>query len=70
LQGFVRGDKIDLRQFGLAGATTQYDATTGLLQLSNSASQRATLGFQPGSLGSGSFHLAPDGGSGILITLN
>jgi hypothetical protein len=70
LQGFAKGNEIDLRQFGSAGATTLYDASTGLLQISNSAHQQATLEFQPGSLGTGSFHTASDGSGGIFVTLS
>ncbi|HEY7578964.1 MAG TPA: alkaline phosphatase family protein, partial [Acetobacteraceae bacterium] len=70
LQGFGGGSKIDLRQFSSAGATTLYSASTGLLQISNSANQRATLEFQAASLGKGTFHTASDGGGGILITLS
>jgi hypothetical protein len=67
LQGFVAGDTIDLRQFSAAGTATQYDSSTGLLQVSNSAQQHASLEFQASSLGSGTFHFASDGNGGILI---
>jgi hypothetical protein len=67
LQGFGAGDTIDLRQFSAAGALTQYDPSTGLLQVSNSAQQHASLEFQASSLGSGTFHPSSDGNGGILI---
>jgi hypothetical protein len=70
LQGFGSGSEINIRQFSSAGATAVYDTSTGLLQISNSANQRATLEFQAGSLSSGTFHTASDGGAGILITLS
>src|SRR5262252_3354494 len=68
LENFGSGDTIDLRGFSFAGATLNFDPTAGLLQLSNSASQAASLSFQVSTLGAGTFHLASDGTSGVLIT--
>jgi hypothetical protein len=68
LQNFAAGDTIDLKDFGFAGAALNYDSSTGMLQLSDSAGQAASLGFQASSLGSGIFHVASDGASGVLIT--
>ncbi|MCW3477889.1 alkaline phosphatase family protein [Limobrevibacterium gyesilva] len=70
LQSFGAGDMIDLKQFGQTGAATQYDTSTGLLQISNGTQQHASLDFQTSSLGSGSFHVASDGSGGILVTLS
>ncbi|MGO8914209.1 MAG: beta strand repeat-containing protein, partial [Bradyrhizobium sp.] len=68
LQDFVPGDKIDLKNFSSAGVTLSYNASTGLLQVSNSANQVASLDFQTSSLGGAGFAAASDGGGGILIT--
>jgi hypothetical protein len=70
LQDFGAGDSIDLKQFGAAGAAVQFDPTTGLLQVTNGASQHASLSFQASSLGAGTFHTASDGGGGVLLTLS
>lgn len=59
---------IDLKDFNFAGITSSFSASTGLLQLTNSTPQMATLDFQTSSLGSGTFHFASDGGGGVLIT--
>jgi hypothetical protein len=68
LQNFASGDSIDLKDFSFAGATLTFDPTAGLLQLSNSANQAASLSFQSSSLGPGTFQLASDGTSGVLVT--
>jgi hypothetical protein len=68
LQNFVSGDTIDLKSFGSAGVTLNYDASTGVLQVASGSSQLASLDFQNSSLGSGAFHAATDGATGILIT--
>ncbi len=70
LKSFVGGDAIDLKSISSGGATFSYDATTGLLQVTNSLHQVATLDFQNSSLGSGTFELTSDGGLGTLITLS
>ena len=67
MQGFGAGAEIDLQQFAAAGAATQYDPTTGILQLSNSAGQLASLAFQSSGLGAVVFHISSDGGGGILL---
>jgi hypothetical protein len=68
LENFGAGDSVDLRNFSSSGATFNYNATSGLLQLSN-AGALATLDFQQSTLGGGSFHLAADAsGSGLLVT--
>ena len=69
LQGFVSGDKIDLKNISSVGVTLSYNSTTGLLQVTNGASQVATLDFQNTSLGSGFFDATTDGGTGTFITL-
>jgi hypothetical protein len=70
LQHFVGGDKIDLKNIFSANVNLNYNATTGLLQITNGASQVATLDFQNSSLGSGTFQAMSDGGLGTLITLS
>jgi hypothetical protein len=57
-----------LKNFSSAGGAFNYDSSTGILQISNSANQAASLSFQTSSLGSGAFHIASDGASGVLIT--
>ena len=65
---FLSADAIDLKNLALSGATIDsYTAATGLLQL-HSGSTKATLAFQNSSLGSGTFHLAADSGTGTLLT--
>ena len=68
LQHFAPGDKIDLKNFSSAGVTLNYNASTGVLQVSNSANQVASLDFQTSSLGSSAFAAASDGATGIFIT--
>ena len=46
LQHFASGDVIDLLPFSAAGAWPPYDPSTERLQISNSASQLASLSFQ------------------------
>jgi hypothetical protein len=60
------GATVDLKDFSLAGLSSSFSA--GLLQLTNSAAQLATLKFQTASLGAGTFHFATDGSGGVLIT--
>ena len=67
LENFGAGDSIDIHNFSASGATLAYDPTSGLLQLANGG-ELATLDFQQSTLGSGSFHLASDGGTGLLLT--
>ena len=67
LQNFGIGDKIDLKNFSSAGVTLSYNASTGVLQLSN-GSQTADLAFQASTLGSTAFQAASDGASGTFIT--
>jgi hypothetical protein len=69
LQGFAKGDTIDLRQFSPAGAIGIYNSSSGLLQISNSGHQLASLEFSASTLGAGTFHFASDGGGGTLVTL-
>jgi hypothetical protein len=68
LQDFIVGDKIDLKNFSLTGATFNYNASTGVLQVSNSANQVADLEFQTSTLGGTTFAATSDGGNGIIIT--
>ncbi len=64
---FSRGDSIDLHDFSVTKAAMLYDATTGVLQLTNGSSQVATFNFQNASLGAGSFSLGSDGDGGTLL---
>jgi hypothetical protein len=68
LQDFSAGDTIDLRNFSPSGATLNFNSSTGLLQVTDTANQAASLSFQTSSLGSGAFQIASDGSSGVLIT--
>lgn len=68
LENFSPGSAIDLHNFSLAGAIFNYNAPSGLLQITNSAHQLATLDFQDSTLAGGTFHLGTDGSSGVLIT--
>src|SRR5581483_3948940 len=70
LQSFVDGDRIDLRTFSAAGVTFSYNASTGLLQISNSAHQVADLEFQTSSLGSTHFAVSGDGANGVIVTID
>ena len=49
LQDFVSGDKIDIKNISSSGVTLNYNASTGVLQISN-GSQVASLDFQASSL--------------------
>ncbi|MBV9248099.1 MAG: hypothetical protein JO227_02475, partial [Acetobacteraceae bacterium] len=68
LENFASDDKIDLKSFSLSGVSFNFNAGNGVLQISNSAAQVASLEFQTVSLGGGTFHAASDGASGIFIT--
>jgi hypothetical protein len=68
IEQFVAGDKVDLADLTVGGASLSYTAATGLLQIANAASQHATLLFQNASLGAGTFHAANDGTGHTLIT--
>ena len=72
LENFTGVDTIDLKNLIFNSGTNvatidSYTSGTGLLQL-HSGTTKATLVFQNSSLGSGSFHLAADSGTGTLIT--
>jgi hypothetical protein len=68
LENFGTPDSIDLKNLVFASATIgSYTPATGLLQL-HSGATKATLLFQNSSLGSGSFHIGADSGTGTLIT--
>ena len=69
LEGFVSGDTIDIKSFSAANASYTYNSVTGLLQVVN-GSQTASLDFQTSTLGSGTFSLASDGGTGVDVTLS
>ena len=62
------GSTVDLKDFGFAGLESSFTPSSGLLQLTNGASQAATLDFQTSSLGGGQFHFADDHNGGVLIT--
>jgi hypothetical protein len=70
LENFGTLDSVDLKNLALSGATIDgYTAGTGLLRL-HSGSTKATLLFDNATLGSGSFHLGPDSGTGTMLTHN
>ena len=62
-----RGSTIDLKGFSLGGLVDSFSTSTGLLQLTNSDSQVATLEFQSSSLGGGGFTFKTDGSGGVII---
>lgn len=70
LEQFGAGASIDLKDFayGTGVFSMSFNAATGVLALSNSASQAADLDFQKSTLGAGTFHLAKDAGTGVLLT--
>ena len=67
LESFGAGDTVDIKNFSAANASLTYNSTIGLLQIAN-GSQTASLDFQTSTLGSGTFNLASDGGTGLLLT--
>jgi hypothetical protein len=67
LENFAAGDTIDLHGFVAAAAALLYNPANGLLQITNGASQVATVDFQNSTLGTGSFSFASDGNGGILV---
>ena len=69
LENFSSGSQIDLTHFASSNVTFNYSNTSGLLQLTNSANQAASLDFQTTTLGSSAFHFASDGASGTLLTV-
>ena len=69
LQDFVAGDTIDLKNFSSADVALDFDSSTGVLQVSNSANQVASLNFQTSSLGNETFQATDDGATGTVITV-
>jgi hypothetical protein len=67
LEDFVNGDNIDLKHFSSTKVSFSYNASTGVLQLSNSSS-KASLDFQTSSLGSANFQFSSDGSGGTFVT--
>ena len=67
LENFVAGDSIDLHGYLATAAALLYNPANGVLQITNGASQVATLDFQNSTLGTGSFSFASDGNGGMLI---
>ena len=63
ITAFANGASIDIQNFAAAGAAFTYAKTTGLLQITDQASQTATIGFLNAGLGSVSFHISSDGGA-------
>ncbi len=68
VQNFGSGNQIVLKDLAPTGLTPLYDATTGILQVSNGSTNVATLAFANASLGTGSFHLAGDEHGHALVT--
>ena len=67
LEDFGASDTIDLAGFDPSGAAARYDATTGVLQVTDTAAHAARLAFQDSSLGTGGFLVSPDGAGGTFI---
>ena len=68
LEDFGAGDKIDLHNFAAAGLSMLYNASAGILQISDGPSQSATLGFQTSTLGTGAgFSTTSDGNGGVWL---
>lgn len=67
LEGFHAGDTVEIKNFSATGSVLSYNGSTGLMQISNSAAQAASLHFSASSTGSGAFQVAGDGASGVLI---
>jgi hypothetical protein len=67
IEDFGRGDSIDLRDIGAAGATMDFTAATGQLQIASGTSP-ASLLFDTASLGAGAFHPRDDGTGHLLVT--
>jgi len=68
IENFGSGSSIDIKNVSSTNASFSYSAATGLLQISNSAGQTASLDFQNSTLGAGTFQLASDGHGGVLVT--
>ena len=68
IENFGSGSTIDIKNVSSTNATFNYTTATGLLQISNSAGQTASLDFQNSTLGSGTFQLAADGHGGVSVT--
>jgi hypothetical protein len=68
VENFGSGSTINIKNVSSANSSFNYNAATGLLQISNSAGQTASLDFQNSTLGAGSFQLASNGHGGILLT--
>lgn len=74
LANFVAGDVIDLKDFGLqdlgiSGVRFAPLTPAGVLQVSNGPSHTADLAFTTSAVCGEHFQAQPDGGTGILITL-
>ncbi len=67
LESFGTGDTVDLKQFAASNVAFDFDASSGLLKVSN-GTQTADLFFQTSSLGAGTFQAASDSANGVLIT--
>ena len=70
LENFGTLDTVDLRNVVFIGATIDSYTTAaaaGLLQL-HSGTTKATLLFDNATVGTGSFHLAADSGTGTALT--
>jgi hypothetical protein len=67
IEDFGAACTIDLKDIGSAGATMDYNAATGLLQIDSGAGT-ASLLFDTTNLGSGVFHLGNDGSGHLMVT--
>ena len=68
IESFGSNSSIDIKNVSSTNSSFTYNAASGLLQISNSAGQSASLDFQTSTLGAGTFQLASDGHGGVLVT--
>jgi hypothetical protein len=68
IENFASGDTILLKNLAPAGLTPAYNATIGVLQISNGSANVGSLMFEKTTLGTGSFHLGDDGHGHALLT--
>ncbi|AHJ63428.1 Peptidase, C2 family [Granulibacter bethesdensis] len=68
LKDFGRMEFIDIHGLSARNLKSDYSASTGLLQLTAQNGAKATLDFDPGSLGGRNFAFFSDGHGGTLIT--
>ena len=70
IESFTVGDKIDLHDVAFSSITLNFDAASGLLQVSGGAVAKASLLFDNSTLGAGTFQATNDGTGHTLIALS